>query len=67
MQLIIRGVCCTLAEASAATVRETDHLVRIQAPPGDVSEGPDTDVLQGFDVILKALCGAVWPRQVLRL
>ena len=67
MQLTIRGVCCTLAEASAAIVRETNHLVRIEARPGDVSEEPDTDFLRGFDVVLKALCAAVWLRQVLQL
>lgn len=47
MQLIIRRVCCSVAEASAATVRESNPLGRREARPGDVSEDPDTDFLRG--------------------
>jgi hypothetical protein len=46
------AVCCSVAEASAATLREMNPLVRIEALPGDVSEEPDTDFLRDFDVVL---------------
>ncbi|CAL5222215.1 g4547 [Coccomyxa viridis] len=42
----------SVAEASAATLREMNPLVRIEALPGGVAEQPDTDFLSGFDVIL---------------
>ncbi len=45
-------MCCSVAEASAATLREMNPLVRIEALPGGVAEQPDTDFLSGFDVIL---------------
>lgn len=41
-----------MAEASAATLREMNPLVRIEALPGGISEEPDTDLLRSFDVIL---------------
>jgi hypothetical protein len=43
---------CSVAEASAATLREMNPLVRIEALPGDISEEPDTNLLREFDVVL---------------
>ena len=45
-------VCCSVAEASAETLREMNPLVRIAALPGGVAEEPDTEFLGGFDVVL---------------
>ena len=41
-----------MAEASAATLREMNPLVRIEALPGGIAEQPDTEFLRRFDVIL---------------
>ena len=46
------SVCCSVAEASAETLREMNPLVRTSALPGGVAEEPDTDLLRGFDVVL---------------
>ena len=45
-------MCCSVAEASAETLREMNPLVRIAALPGGVAEEPDTEFLGGIDVVL---------------
>lgn len=45
-------MCCSVAEASAETLREMNPLVKIAALPGDVAEEPDTEFLRNFDVVL---------------
>ena len=44
--------CCSVAAASAATLREMNPLVRIAALPGALPAEPDAGFLEGFDVIL---------------
>ena len=41
-----------MAEASAATLREMNPLVKIAALPGGLASEPDEAFLKGFDVIL---------------
>ena len=48
----LASVCCSVAEASAETLREMNPLVRISALPGSLAEEPDADLLRGFDVVL---------------
>ena len=43
---------CSVAEASAETLREMNPLVRIAALPGGVPEEPDIDLLREYDVVL---------------
>lgn len=44
--------CCSVAEASAATLREMNPLVKIWARPDSLPAEPSDAFLKGFDVIL---------------
>ena len=43
---------CSVAEVSAATLREMNPLVKITALPGSLPPIPDVDFLRGFEVVL---------------
>lgn len=43
---------CSVAEASAATLREMNPLVKIAALPGSLPGDPDHGFLRGFDAVL---------------
>lgn len=43
---------CSVAEASAATLREMNPLVKIAALPGTLPEDPDPEFLKEFDAVL---------------
>ena len=48
----VQCVCCSVAEASAETLREMNPLVRIAALPGGIADEPEIEYLGGFDVVL---------------